>query len=169
MNNSVMTTKLFYPLSGPELALIIQNALKESLAGSQLLQPHLTFPKATFTISLTIDSYPMSYPDETRIERTLEIEGAKLGEAKTETITLSRSLGETQETAPDALREEANLPIPRAVRDPETGRHTDAPVAKITVGAGTVPRGRATKVTVGKAADEAFLGDPVDVQPNTTA
>jgi hypothetical protein len=151
----MQTAKLFHPLTGPELREIIISELKAKLDGSTLLQPHLTFPKAVFKLELTIESYPMNAPEEFVVERVLEVEGVPVKEALTEKIVTSKEVGETQETAPDALRIRHDMPVPQTIQDPVTGLHTDSPIAndnKVTVGAGTRPRGRANSVTVGKGA-----------------
>lgn len=169
-------TKLFHPLTGPELREIIINEFTSKLDNSTLFQPHLTFPKAIFKIELTLESYPMNQPEEFRAERILEVEGVPVKAPVTEKIVTSREVGDTQETAPDALRIENELPVPQTVQDPVTGFHTDGPLVeegKVTVGAGTRPRGRVTRVTVGKgsrARDEAeALTDEGNVRFNTSA
>src|SRR5689334_10786999 len=167
----MQTTKLFHPLTGTEFAEIIVNELKARLDNSTLLQPHLTFPKALFKLELTIESYPMNAPEEFKIERTLEVTGVPHKEEPlSEKIVTSKSVGETQATAPDALRIENDLPVPVTVQDPSTGLHTDSPSVedrKVTVGSGTRPRGRATSVTVGKGSKEREA--EVNVQSNTSA
>ena len=49
---SVATTKLFHPLTGLELAKIIESDVKRMLTNSQLLQEHLTFPKCTYKVEI---------------------------------------------------------------------------------------------------------------------
>lgn len=68
------------------------------------------------------------------------------GEPKVEKFTYGRDIGETQATAPDALRIENDMDVMRTERSEDTGRLVDKPTRiakKITVGKGAKPRANA--------------------------
>lgn len=146
---SISTTRLFNPLTGEDLRKIIKNEFNEKLEGSVLLQPHLTFPLVTYKIELTIESYPMNDAEIIRVEKIIG-DPSTTGEPKIEKLTYSRTLGEDQETAPDKLREDNQIPVLQPEKDPNTGRMVDTPQKRrlksiITVGKGTLPRTSAPK------------------------
>jgi hypothetical protein len=137
------TTRLFNPLTGTELKEILEKEFHQKLEGCELLAPHLTFPRLTYKVELYLEAYPMDYPVTLRAGRTIgdpEHEGPKTEQK----LVYSREIGETQETAPDKVREDNQIPTLRVEKDPNTGQLTDVkqPVKKtsISVGAGTRPR-----------------------------
>lgn len=143
MNNGIHTTKLFYPLTGKELQATIAKHFGDVLDGCPVLAEHLTFPRATYKVTLELESYPMDQAI------TLQAAG-DLGDQEVQTepevtkVVFSREIGETQETAPDAIRQEAGLPQPKMERQADTGTHIDGfqEPRSATVGGGTKPRGR---------------------------
>jgi len=142
---SIATTKLFYPLDGAELKKIILDDFKAQLDNNQLLQAHLTFPTASFDLELTISSYPMDNEAKIKLERLLGDDPDPKTTPVKQSIRVSRKLGETQATAPDAMRIEHELPVLETQRS-DSGQLVDGerkrgPVARITVGKGARARG----------------------------
>lgn len=139
----ITLTRLFNPLTGIELQEILAAQFKAELSKTELLQAHLTFPKVNYTITLELLTYPMDKP---------------------EIIAFSREIGETQETAPDKLREDNEIPTLRTERSPETGQMIDVrqPVKTVaTVGKGTEPR---TAEAIPKPSHKAKAKRIVEVQ-----
>lgn len=135
-------TRLFHALNGFELRQILLTEFENRLNGCQILQSHLTFPKVSYKLELTIDSYPMSEPATVGATRTLG-DPQHSGPSNREELVYSRELGETQETAPDKIREENEIPVLRTERQEDTGLLIDKEAPRrisATVGEGTKPR-----------------------------
>lgn len=159
-------TRLFHALNGEELREVILNEFKTRLEKSQFLQSHLTYPKVTYKVEVTIDSYPMSTPAVIGATRTLG-NPDHVGSPDREELVYERSLGETQETAPDKIREENDLATFRTERQQDTGQLNDVPQkgrVSATVGEGTKPR-KTVKATPKQTLavegdDKVFVYDP---------
>jgi hypothetical protein len=131
----LISTKLFHAMTGHELAKVILDDIGTLLDSSQTLQEHLTFPTCTYKIRVELESYPMNDKLVIASEKSFE------------TLEVEKSIGETQETAPDAIREQHQLPTLRTERQPDTGGHIDVEQKpKIVVGKGTAVRARAAAV-----------------------
>ena len=153
---SVTATKLFQPLTGTELKAIITADIDRVLENCSIFAEHLTHPLAAYKVEIYLESYPMNSAETLRAEGAIKVEGSQEGEKKLDKIVFSRSVGDTQETAPDALRQEHDLPQTRPTKQPDTGIITDAPQpTSVSVGKGTIPRPKPASVTVGKAATKA--------------
>ena len=139
-------TRLFRPLNGVELRQILINECTQRLEKCQLLVEHLTFGKVNYKVEITIDSYPMDSPAVVGATRTLG-NPDHIGPSDREELVFTGEIGETQETAPDKIRENHQLPTLRTERSPDTGLMADVEQRFITetVGQGTKPRKTNTK------------------------
>lgn len=163
-----LSTRLFHPLTGSELRQTIVNEFERALENSPLLQQHLTFDTATYEVRFHLESYPMDGALDIRVGRQIGTTPDPKGEPQTDDVIISRELGKTQETAPDKIREDNDLPVPTMARDEQTGQMIDVPKErKITVGGGTKPRGRPRKIEV---SEEPILDDSgVPIKSNKAA
>lgn len=133
--------RLFNPLTGSELKQTIIKDFMTLVDNCQELSAHLTFPRVDYSIDLSIETYPMDKPIELKT-------GKSIGDANPKAVplrkkaTVKKALGETQETAPDAIREQGGMEVTVPTRS-DTGQMVDAPRAprtRVTVGKGSLPR-----------------------------
>ncbi len=162
-------TRLFHALTGTELKEILIKEFTQRLDRCQILVEHLTFPKVTYKLELTIDSYPMSEAATVGATRTLG-NPDHVGTPNREELVYERTIGDTQETAPDKIREENDLPVFRTERQQDTGTLIDAPQkgqrVSATVGEGTKPRAAKAKQTLAVEGEkEVFVYDPIEAVP----
>jgi len=167
MTGYATTTKLFHALAGDELAKVIKDDVERLLNGSQILVPHLTFPKCSYSVEIRLESYPMDRAVIFETNGEFDSGDSKPEDRQVETLTSKREIGETQETAPDAVREAHDLPTLVTERQADTGAIIERPkMPRVTVGKGTEPRGKMTvkgkaktQPTTGDAQEEVFLDD----------